>query len=118
MSTGLLTQIGAVGVSAVLGGDPQTAKAVGAAFGIGVMLPFSRSHESEADHIGLHLMAKAGYDPRQAVGFWKRMQQAGKGKAPPEFLSTHPSDDRRIAQIEAWLPEVMPIYEQRAAIDR
>jgi len=112
MSTGLLTQIGAVGVSAVLGGDPQTAKAVEAAFGIGVMLPFSRSHESEADHIGLHLMAKAGYDPRQAIGFWQRMEAAAKGNKPPEFLSTHPSDKTRIAQIQQWLPEVLPLYEK------
>jgi predicted Zn-dependent protease len=115
MSTGVLTQIGAVGVAAVLGGDPQTARAVEAAFGLGVMLPFSRSHESEADHIGLHLMAKAGYDPRQAVDFWMRMEQAAKGNKPPEFLSTHPSDEHRVRQIEAWLPEVMPIYQKQAA---
>jgi len=114
MSTGLLTEIGAVGVAAVLGGDAQTAKAVEAAFGVGVMLPFSRSHESEADHIGLHLMARAGYDPREAVTFWKRMEQAGQG-TPPEFLSTHPSDEHRIQQIELWLPEVLPIYEKQAA---
>jgi predicted Zn-dependent protease len=111
MSTGLLTEIGAVGVAAVLGGDPQTAKAVETAFGVGVTLPFSRSHESEADHIGLYLMARAGYDPRKAVEFWTRMEQAAKGK-PPEFLSTHPSDEHRIRQIEAWLPEVIPIYEK------
>lgn len=112
MSTGVLTEIGAVGVAAVLGGDPQTAKAVETAFGIGVTLPFSRSHESEADHIGLYLMAEAGYDPRNAVDFWTRMEQAAKGK-PPEFLSTHPSDEHRIRQIEAWLPEVLPLYEKQ-----
>lgn len=115
MSTGVLTQIGAVGVAAVLGGDPQTARAVEAAFGLGVMLPFSRSHESEADHIGLHLMARAGYDPRQAVDFWKRMEQAAKGNKPPEFLSTHPSDEHRVKQIESWLPEVLPMYQKQAA---
>jgi predicted Zn-dependent protease len=115
MSTGLLTQIGAVGVAAVLGGDPQTAKAVETAFGIGVMLPFSRSHESEADHIGLYLMAEAGYDPRKAVEFWTRMEAAAKGNKPPEFLSTHPSDAHRIEQIKAWLPEVLPIYEKQTA---
>lgn len=113
MSTGVLTEIGAVSVAAVLGGDPQTAKAVESAFGIGVMLPFSRSHESEADHIGLHLMAKAGYDPRLAVAFWTRMEQAAKGNRPAEFLSTHPSDEHRIKQIESWLPEVLPIYEKQ-----
>ncbi|HTP42725.1 MAG TPA: M48 family metallopeptidase [Nitrospiria bacterium] len=114
MSTGLITEIGAVGVAAVLGGNPETAKAVEAAFGIGVMLPFSRAHESEADHIGIHLMAKAGYDPRQAVDFWKRMEAASKGGKPTEFLSTHPSDEHRVEQIEAWMPEVLPIYKQQA----
>lgn len=114
ISTGLLSQIGAVGAAAVLGGDPQTAKAIQAALGIGVMLPFSRSHESEADHIGLHLMAKAGYNPRAAVEFWKRMEAAAQGKKPPEFLSTHPSDGRRIEQIQEWVPEVLPYYEKQS----
>ena len=116
MSTTLLTQIGAAGAAAILGGgDPEATKAIEQAFGIGgavgVILPFSRSHESEADRIGLHLMAKAGYDPRQAVGFWRRMAEAGK-KETMEFLSTHPSDERRIRRIESWLPEVLPMYER------
>ena len=68
-------------------------------------LPFSRSQESEADHIGLVYMARAGYDPRQAVAFWKRMLRASKGKEPPEFASDHPSDQHRIERIEGWLPE-------------
>jgi metalloendopeptidase OMA1, mitochondrial len=74
-------------------------------------LPFSRSQESEADHIGLIYMAKAGYDPHQAVGFWKRMLRASKGKAPPEFASDHPSDKHRIAQIRDWLPEAERAYK-------
>ncbi|MEW6324681.1 MAG: M48 family metallopeptidase [Nitrospirota bacterium] len=120
MSTGLITQIGAVGAAVILGGgDPQTTKAIEAAFGIGgqvgVLLPFSRKHESEADEIGLHLMAKAGYDPREAVDFWTRMEAAGKGKQPPEFLSTHPSDEHRIEQIQAALPDVLPIYQKALA---
>ncbi len=78
---------------------------------VGVMLPFSRNHETEADKIGLILMAKAGYDPRAAVEFWKRMAKLGEGQKPPEFLSTHPSDDRRIKQIEEWLPEVLTYYK-------
>lgn len=82
-------------------------KAYGFGAQVGVMLPFSRSHESEADHIGLILMAKAGYDPRAAVDFWKRMSQQGGGKKPPEFMSTHPSDETRIKQIEEWLPEAL-----------
>jgi predicted Zn-dependent protease len=77
----------------------------------GVILPFSRQQESEADHIGLILMSKAGYDPRAALAFWERMESTG-GQAPPEFLSTHPSGSTRIAQIKQWLPEVLPLYEQ------
>ena len=73
-------------------------------------LRFSRSQESEADHIGLVYMARAGYDPRQAVAFWKRMQRASKGKEPPEFVSDHPSDEHRIERIEKWLPEAERAY--------
>lgn len=72
-------------------------------------LPFSRDHEYEADRIGLRYMAKAGYNPNEAIGFWQRMQQAG-GSKPPEFLSTHPSDEHRIEQIRAELPAVLPYY--------
>lgn len=79
---------------------------------VGFILPFSRKHESEADKIGLILMAKAGYDPRAAVGFWERMDAgAGEGGRPPEFLSTHPSGATRISQIKKWLPEAMTYYE-------
>jgi predicted Zn-dependent protease len=84
--------------------------AFGLGANVGVLLPFSRGHEAEADHIGLILMAKAGYDPRAAVAFWKRMK-AGAGQKPPEFLSTHPSDDTRIEKIEAELPEALKYYK-------
>ena len=77
---------------------------------VGLGLPFSRDHELEADRLGLVYMAAAGYDPREAVGFWQRMASVG-GDAPPEWLSTHPSDATRIQEIEALLPEVIPIYE-------
>jgi predicted Zn-dependent protease len=77
-------------------------------------LPFSRSQESEADHIGLVYMARAGYDPRQALAFWKRMVRASKGKAPPEFASDHPSDQHRVERIQEWLPEAERAYTSRS----
>lgn len=83
------------------------------AYGLGTTvfatLPYSRKHEYEADRMGLIYMAKGGYDPREAVGFWRRMQQAAGGK-PPEFLSTHPADENRIAAIERLLPEALIFY--------
>jgi predicted Zn-dependent protease len=74
-----------------------------------VMLPYSRSHESEADHIGLIFMAMAGYDPAMAEGFWLRMSQTGSKT--PEFLSTHPSDQTRVTKIRSWLPEAQKYYK-------
>ena len=74
-------------------------------------LPFTRKQESEADHIGLVYMARAGCDPRQAVAFWQRMQRASKGKEPPEFLSDHPSDEHRIERVKEWLPEAERAYK-------
>ena len=79
-----------------------------------LLLPWSRTQESEADHLGLILMAKAGYDPHAALDLWRRMAEAAKGREhPPEFLSTHPSEATRIAQIEAWIPEAMQYYRPR-----
>lgn len=84
---------------------------LGAGAAVGFLLPYSRLHESEADRMGLIYMARAGYDPRAAVGLWQRMAAAGKGKAkPPEFLSTHPTDTTRIKEIERWLPEALSHY--------
>lgn len=84
---------------------------LGAGAAVGVLLPYSRLHESEADRMGLIYMAKAGYDPHAALELWHRMAEAGRGKAkPPEFLSTHPADQTRIRQIESWLPEAMTYY--------
>jgi predicted Zn-dependent protease len=95
------------------GTNPALAQATMAALGlgvnVGVMLPFSRSHESEADYIGLLLAAQAGYDPREAVHLWERMAQATKGQ-PPQFLSTHPGHDTRIRQLEGWMPEALSYY--------
>jgi predicted Zn-dependent protease len=83
----------------------------------GILLPFSRAHESEADLLGLDLMSKAGFDPRQAVGLWQNMAKQG-GDKPPEFASTHPADATRIQQIEARLPTDLPIYEQARSAGR
>jgi guanyl-specific ribonuclease Sa len=96
--------------------DPQKQRAVLGAMGVGgkfgVLLPFSRKHESEADRIGLLLMAVSGRDPHKAVEFWQRMGQANRGRKPPEFMSTHPSDQRRIEDLERLLSEAMPFYER------
>src|ERR1043166_9615922 len=121
MSQGVVAQAGQSLLGAVLGTSPG-ANAILAAYGagaqIGVLLPYSRTQESVADHIGLILMARAGYDPRSALAFWQRMERAG-GAGPPEFLSTHPSHGTREQQIEAWLPEATRYFDAsaRAAVE-
>jgi predicted Zn-dependent protease len=91
----------------------EFAQLYGLGASVGVVLPWGRAQESEADHIGLILMAKAGYDPSATVGFWQRMSQVQQGGQPPEFLSTHPSDETRINQIKHWLPEAQKYYKAR-----
>jgi predicted Zn-dependent protease len=105
-----LMQLGEAGILAAVGAaKPQAVQMVGAALGLGaqlgVELPFSRTQESEADHIGLILMAKAGYDPSGAVDFWQRMTAYGKGKGAAAFLSDHPSNSDRVAAIQREMPE-------------
>ncbi len=87
---------------------------LGVGTALGVMLPFSRTHESEADIVGLELMARAGFDPRASVELWENMMAAG-GEAPPEFLSTHPSGDTRIRDLQASMPGAMQLYDQARA---
>lgn len=116
MSQQMLQQLGGVALSVALKNEPETTRNIfGAAYGIGtevgVMLPFSRTHESEADHLGLIFMAMAGYDPNAAIDFWTRMA-AQSGPKPPEFLSTHPSDETRIADIRKELPEALKYYNK------
>jgi predicted Zn-dependent protease len=114
----LSQQMGVQTVTQLLAGmassNPATVQLVAAALGagaqVGVLLPWGRAQESEADHVGLILMAKAGYDPRAARDLWTRMAEAAKGQRPPEFLSTHPAEATRIQQIEGWLPEALTHY--------
>ena len=109
-----LTRVAAAiiaGGVAVTPGQYARVVALLGAGGAAASLPFSRSQESEADHIGLVYMARAGYDPRQAVAFWKRMARASKGKEPPEFASDHPSDQHRIERVQGWLPEAERAYK-------
>ena len=107
MSAGTLQQIGAVAGNIAIQ-DPQKRNTFNQAYGIGsavgVMLPFSRGHETEADRIGLQIMAIAGYNPDEAAELWKRMKANAGGNAPPEFLSTHPSNDTRISNLTKWAP--------------
>jgi Zn-dependent protease with chaperone function len=115
MSENLL--VGGLGalLAATLGGKDEKAQQTvlacyGAVAGIGFVLPHSRSHESEADRMGLELMARAGYDPRASVEVWKRMAALGGGGT-PEFLSTHPSHETRIQDLERRMPEALAVYE-------
>jgi predicted Zn-dependent protease len=117
MSQQMLAQAGAAALDVALAKNTQqtrdlwmSAYGVGAQYG--ALLPFSREHESEADHLGLVFMAMAGYDPNAAVGFWERMAGASGGAKPAEFLSTHPSDETRIRQIKERLPEAMKYYKK------
>jgi len=97
---------------AALGVDPQLTQAGAGVIANSLLLPWGRSQESEADHLGLIYMAKAGYDPHAARELWLRMAEAAKGQPKtPEFLSTHPSDATRVKQIEGWMPEAMKYYK-------
>ena len=116
VSQNMLAEVGKEGAALLLGAeDAATRQSISAALGVGVLLPFSRKHESEADHIGLILMAKAGYDPRVAPGFWTRMGRLGSGQRPPEFLSTHPHPETRVPQLNDWMPEALQYYKPAGA---
>ncbi len=116
MSQGLIAQYGGAALSEALKSKPEQTRSlwmsvysVGAQYG--ALLPFSRTQESEADHLGLVFMAMAGYDPHEAVSFWKRMSAANGGGAPPELMSTHPSDETRINNLTNLIPEAMKYYK-------
>ncbi len=113
----LLAQAGGVAVGAATAGKSETTQAImNQIYGVGgqlTLLKYSRNQESEADRLGLIFMAMAGYDPNETIPFWQRMSQAKEGGAPPEFLSTHPSDASRIKNIEKLMPEAMKYYKAR-----
>lgn len=119
MSQEMLVQSGLAATQAALArNDPLIVQSVtallGAGASVGLILPFSRGQESEADHLGLIYMAKAGYHPIAARDLWIRMGEASKGgSAPPAFLSTHPSAATRVTQIEGWMPEALKYYRSR-----
>lgn len=112
------TTLQAIGIAlGVSGANPVVSQGAMAALGVGaqvgVLLPFSRKHESEADYVGVLLAADAGYDPREAIELWTRMGAMSGGKSASEFMSTHPSHETRIEQLEEWMAEAMPIYQSK-----
>jgi metalloendopeptidase OMA1, mitochondrial len=119
LSQSMIVQSGLAATQVALANrDPLVVQSVtallGAGASVGLLLPWGRSQESEADHLGLIYMARAGYDPRAARELWVRMAAASEGRQKgPEFLSTHPSDATRIAQIDGWLPEALQQYRPR-----
>jgi len=116
MSQGLLQQLGGVALSVAVANKPQETQnlflgAYGIGTAVGVLLPFSRNHEYEADHFGLNWAAMAGYNPQEAIPLWQRMEKASNGQKPPEFLSTHPSEGNRIEQLQKFMPEALQYYK-------
>lgn len=111
LSREVATQTG-IGIAASIFGLSQgQAQLAGVAGDLGLSRPHSRTQESEADQMGLELMARAGYNPQAAISLWQKMQRASKGE-PPQFLSTHPTSSNRIAKLQALMPRVMPLYQQ------
>lgn len=116
MSEQMVAQFGLNVLGSAMGQNPTATKqifmqAVGMGTNLG-MLKFSRKHESEADHMGLIFMAMAGYDPNGAPQFWERMSAGSGGQQPPEFMSTHPSHETRIKDLQGWIPEAMKYYKK------
>ncbi|MDT8303032.1 MAG: M48 family metallopeptidase [Sedimentisphaerales bacterium] len=117
MTQGLVVEMGGVALSKALANSPDKTKNIfmksyGAGAQIGLLLPYSRVHETEADHLGLIFMAMAGYNPNEAVNFWQRMSVAKQGSETIEILSTHPADSTRIRNIQNLIPKAMQYYKQ------
>jgi len=116
MSQGLIQQLGGVALSVAVANKPAATQnlfmsAYGVGSQVGVMLPFSRKDEYEADRYGLNWAAMAGYNPQEAIPLWQRMEAAGGGQKPPEFLSTHPAEGNRIEQLQKFMPEALSYYK-------
>lgn len=116
MSMGLVQQLGGVALSVALANKPAETQnmfmsAYGVGSNVGVMLPFSRKDEFEADKFGLNFAAMAGYNPQEAIPLWERMEKAGGGNKPPEFLSTHPAEGNRIERLKQQMPEALGFYK-------
>ncbi|MDF0645092.1 MAG: M48 family metallopeptidase [Nitrospira sp.] len=116
--TNAAVQAAGVAAGAAGGGlvSQGTMAALGAGAQVGVLLPFSRQHESEADYIGILLAAAAGYDPRESIALWERMERMSGGDGPAEFLSTHPSHGTRIEDLKKAMPEALKIYKTRQPV--
>jgi Zn-dependent protease with chaperone function len=110
--------ISSVALAAAGAGSAQSIDAANQIMQYVMVLPNSRQNEKEADAIGLELAARGGYDPRAAITLWEKMSKESKGKNPPEFLSTHPSNENRIKDLSALIPKVMPLYEEAKQAER
>ena len=116
MSQGLAQQLGGVALAVAVSNKPAETQnlflgAYGISTAVGFLLPFSRKHELESDRYGLIWAAMAGYNPQEAIGLWERMEAASGSQKPPEFLSTHPAEGRRIDQLEKYMPEALKYYK-------
>ena len=118
LSRSQLAGIGMAAADVALGSSEYrgaTMAALGLGMQVGVMLPYGRTQESEADRLGLELMARAGFNPAEAIPLWQNMSAASGGNNPPQLLSTHPSNESRIAELQAQQAEVEPLYQQARA---
>jgi predicted Zn-dependent protease len=118
MSQGLAQQMGGMALSVAVARQPSATQnlfmqAYGIGSAVGVLLPFSRKQELESDRYGMRWAAMAGYNPKEAIALWQRMAAASNGNNPPEFISTHPAEERRIQQLQQYLPEAMKYYKPR-----
>jgi predicted Zn-dependent protease len=122
VSQSALVQSGMVAAQILAGADTPEKQQLFGLLGLGmqygVLMPFSRAQESEADEIGILLMARAGFDPRESIALWQNMTRASGGQSPPEFMSTHPSHTTRIAQLETAMPEALGLYQEATAAGR